>query len=275
MQSESGDIYVQLSEVNDLVCFSPEMKEKSRIQGSKTIMLPSETTRYFNTSSCPNYLLYSKGNGNLFKLNLQSGETTEYPNFFWPKSKDKTVPLLVACHPSKEVIVGLSVSLDKNEVTLSIYEEFDLTTRHLNADLKMSSLGEICCLEIDNEGRSFIAGGSTSKHSDGIMAAYSLDKKSKEITMNLFSGYRCVSRIVRIPNMNKFIAATTNFIFIVEYINESKFNTIGTVRSINNNSSLHIMIVDDIISDIAIYENKIYVVYDKSDTMYTIKFKTI
>lgn len=236
--SEDGDVYAQLSNSNDVVCYSPDMHEKSRIKGDRELPQLSERHRYFNNLHSHQYLLYSKGNATLHLLELFNGEVKEVPNFFWPASKEPGVPMLACCYKRGELIVGLS-SFAEGRSLVCLKEQGE-ATKHHGAEIKMSDMGLVSCLEFCIDGKFIIAGGSTSGKNmvDGIICAYSLGMKLKQTAIQLFQNYRCVSRIVRVPNMNKFIAATTNFIFVVEFVNEIKFNTIGTIRNINNNSTL-------------------------------------
>lgn len=236
--TDDGDIYAQMSKSNDMVCFNPDMQEKSRIKGERELSVRSDTPRYFNNPHAHQSMLFSKGDSTLYLLELLNAEVKEVPNFFWPSSKEPGIPLIACCFKRGETIVGLTAIPGGG--TLLCLKEPDEPTKHHGTEIKMSTMGTVSTLEFCIDGKFIIAGGSTSSTNqvDGLICAFSLGNKLKQSAMQLFQNYRCVSRIVRVPNMNKFIAATTNFIFVVEFVNEIKFNTIGTIRNINNNSRL-------------------------------------
>ena len=171
------------------------------------------------------------------RADLASNELEEIPGFFQGPGNKQCIPLLACCTRDGNILVGVGSS--DSGFYFCLREQGE-KPKQFDCDLKMQAISTISTIEIDLDSRYVIVGGSTRANSSGdaIICAYSLDKKVRQAAMQLFQNYRCVSRIVRVPNMNKFIAATTNFIFVVEFVNEIKFNTIGTIRNINNNSRL-------------------------------------
>lgn len=100
----------------------------------------------------------------------------------------------------------------------------------------------IYCIELDLEGHHVLVGGSTKLTDNGeaIIAAYTVDKKFKQVAMILLddASNRLVGRIIRLKGSNKFLAGTTNNIYIIELTSDNRLHKAGMIRAITSNGKL-------------------------------------
>ncbi len=106
-------------------------------------------------------------------------------------------------------------------------------------------MATIGCIEVDNEGKYILCGGSTKLESsgEGIITAYTFDKKLKQTAVSLVSdvGTKCISKLVRMKDTNKLFAGVNHTIVVFEFVPDNKFNVIGKVRMLNGNSRITVI----------------------------------
>lgn len=234
-----GSTLVHYQSSSDLVSYDHEWKELSRFNGiqSQKSDKTNKIAQLKKISYTPEqkYMLFFKGETTLMKLRLESYELEEMDSFFTPPNKPINEIQSVGAVGDSDGsnLAGLCYASGSPYICV---KEAGEAVKFYEAKIRMPQICSAACLNVSNDGKALIIGGSSDPNFGGygILAAYTFDKKLKSISLQLYkdSHHKCVSRISKVRESSKFVVGMTSTFLIVDFPNNEKFVTMCVTKNV-------------------------------------------